>query len=194
MTSKRWSSTTKIIVASLLALLALGLLITFRAMIRPTIVALLLTFILHQPVNWVQGRTGWSRGASVSAVYLFLILLLILTPVAFLPSLVESLQSLSAALGTLVENLQSAALGPLLQFGDYQLSVDSLLQQVGTLIQDVLSPAAAGALGFALGLTTTVLSTVYVLVLGFWLLKDIHILQRTILNTVPVEYREDVRR
>lgn len=194
MTSKRWSSTTKIIVTSALALLAVILLITFRAMIRPTIVALLLTFILHQPVNWVQARIGWSRGASVAAVYLFLILLLIITPVAFLPRLIDSLQSLSSALGTLVENLQSADLGPLIQFGGYQLSLDSLLQQVGTLIQDVLSPAAAGALGFAVSLTSTVLSTVYVLVLGFWLLKDIHILQRTLLNVVPIEYREDVRR
>jgi len=194
MTSKRWSSTTKIIVASLLALLAVILLITFRAMIRPTIIALLLTFILHQPVNWVQRRTDWSRGASVFAVYFGLILLIILTPIAFLPRLVGSLQSLTAALGTLVDDLQSAALGPLLQFGDYQLSVDSLLQQMGTVIQDVLSPAAAGALGFALSLTTTVLSTIYVLVLGFWLLKDIHILQRTVLNAVPIDYREDVRR
>ncbi len=194
MTSKRWNSTTKIIVASLLALLALGLLVTFRAMIRPTIVALLLTFILHQPVNWVQARTGWSRGASVGGVYLFLILLLIITPVAFLPRLVESLQSLSTALGTLVNDLQTAALGPIFQFGGYQISLDSLFQQVGTLIQDVLSPAAAGALGFALSLTTTVLSTIYVLVLGFWLLKDIGILQRSLLNSVPVGYREDVRR
>jgi predicted PurR-regulated permease PerM/phosphoglycolate phosphatase-like HAD superfamily hydrolase len=194
MTSKRWSSTTKIIVTSLLALLAVILLITFRAMIRPTIVALLLTFILHQPVNWVQGRTGWSRGASVGGVYLFLILLLIITPVAFLPRFVESLQSLSTALATLVNDMQTAALGPIFQFGGFQISLDSLFQQVGTLIQDVLSPAAAGALGFALSLTTTVLSTLYVLVLGFWLLKDIHILQRAVLNSVPIDYREDVRR
>lgn len=194
MTSKRWSSTTKIVVASLLALLAVILLITFRSMIRPTIVAFLLTFILHQPVNWVQRRTGWSRGASVGGVYFGLILLLILTPVAFLPRLIDSLQSLSTALGTLVEDLQSAALGPIFQFGDYEISLDSLFQQLGTVIQDVLSPAAAGALGIALSLTTTVLSTIYVLVLGFWLLKDIHIFQRTILNSLPVDYREDVRR
>ncbi|MBX3050117.1 MAG: AI-2E family transporter [Caldilineaceae bacterium] len=193
MTSKRWSTTTKIIVASLLALLAVILLITFRAMIRPTIVALLLTFVLHQPVNWVQGRTGWSRGVSVGGVYLFLILLLIITPAAFLPRLVDSLQSLSTALGTLVDALQTSALGPIFQFGGFQVSLDNLFQQVGTIIQDVLSPAAAGALGFALSLTTTVLSTIYVLVLGFWLLKDISILQRTILNSIPVDYREDVR-
>jgi len=33
-----------------------------------------------------------------------------------------------------------------------------------------------------------------VLVLGFWLLKDIHLLQRAILNSVPIDSREDVRR
>ncbi|RME58020.1 MAG: AI-2E family transporter, partial [Caldilineae bacterium] len=194
MTSKRWSATTKIVVVALLILLAGVLLFTFRAMIRPTIIAFLLTFVLHQPVNWVQRRTGWSRGASVVAVYLFLILLLLAAPALFIPRLVGSAESLASALATLVEDLQGAAIGPILTIGEYQLSADSLLRQLGAAIQDVLSPAAAGALGFALSLTTTVLTTIYVLVLGFWLLKDINLLQRTIYNTIPADYREDMRR
>ena len=64
MNSRRWSNVTKIIVVSSLALIALILMVTFRTMIAPTIVAFLLAFILGYPVNWIQRRTGWARGAT----------------------------------------------------------------------------------------------------------------------------------
>ncbi len=193
MSSKRWNPTTKIVVMSVLGLLAALLLYAFRVMIQPTIIALLLTFVLYQPVSWVQQRTGWSRAASIVGVYLFVILLLISTPVLFVPRVVSSFESLSVMLNTLVADLQTATPGPLLDIGGFQLSVNSLLQQLGTIIQDVLSPAAAGALGLAATVTTGVLTTIYVLVLGFWLLKDIIKLQRMVMNALPPEYREDVQ-
>jgi predicted PurR-regulated permease PerM/phosphoglycolate phosphatase-like HAD superfamily hydrolase len=194
MTSKRWTTTTKIIVMAILAILAIILLITFRAMIRPTIIAFLLTFILYQPVNWVQRRTAWSRGVSIIAVYLILVALLLVAPVIFIPRLVESFDSLVAVLQTLVVDLQTATPAPIFTLGDYELSVNLLFQQLGELLQNILSPAAAGVFGFAITVTTTILTTVYVLVLGFWLLKDMSKLQRTLLEALPSDYREDIAR
>lgn len=194
MNSKRWSSTTKIIVTALLVLLAVVLLIAFRAMIRPTIIAFLLTFVLYQPVNQIQRRTGWSRAASVISVYILLVILLTAAPVFFLPRLASSLNSLVVLLDTLVADLQTADPGPLLALGAFELSPNSLLQQIGAVLQDVMSPVAAGALGFALTLTTSVLTIIYVLVLGFWLLKDMSQVERAVLNVVPLDYREDIRR
>jgi hypothetical protein len=72
MTSRRWGNVTKIIVITLLVLFALSLVITFRAMIQPTIVAFLFTFILGYPVNWIQRQTGWARGTAVLVLYVFL--------------------------------------------------------------------------------------------------------------------------
>ena len=74
MTTRRWNTTTKIIVASILALLGIVLLVTFRQVIAPTIVAFLLAFVLGYPVNWLQQRTGWGRGATVIAVYVMVVL------------------------------------------------------------------------------------------------------------------------
>ena len=193
MSSARWSTTTKIVVAAMLGLLAVLLLYAFRVMIQPTIIALLLTFVLYQPVSWVQQRTGWSRAASIVAVYLFVIFILIITPVIFVPRVASSFESLIVVLETLVTDLQTATPGPLLAIGGFELSVDNLLQQMGTIIQDVLSPAAAGALGLAATVTAGVLTTIYVLVLGFWLLKDVIKLQRMVMNALPPEYREDVQ-
>ena len=62
MSTKSWSTTTKIVVSASLGLLAVLLLYAFRVMIQPTIIALLLTFVLYQPVSWVQQRTGLEPG------------------------------------------------------------------------------------------------------------------------------------
>ncbi len=192
MASKRWSNTTKSVVIALLILSGLALLLVFRAMIEPTIIAFLLAFILHHPVNWIQHRTGWSRGASVVTIYGLLLLLLLVAPAIFIPGLADSFVSLLNALQTLIEQLQGASGGPVLHIGGFELSINSLFQQLGTALQDILSPAAAGALGLARTLTAGVLSTVYILVLTFWLLKDGHKAQRNLLWLVPTDYREDM--
>ena len=194
MSTKSWSTTTKIVVSASLGLLAVLLLYAFRVMIQPTIIALLLTFVLYQPVSWVQQRTGWSRATSIVAVYLLVISILIVMVAIFVPRVVSSFESLVILLETLVNDLQSAAPVPLLPIFGTSLSVNSLLQQLGTVIQSVLSQAGAGALGLAATFTTGVLATLYVLVLGFWLLKDIIKLQRMVMNALPSDYRDDVQR
>jgi predicted PurR-regulated permease PerM/phosphoglycolate phosphatase-like HAD superfamily hydrolase len=194
MTPNRWNTTTKIIVASLLSVFAIALLVTFRVMIRPTIIAFLLTFVLNRPVNWIQRRTGWGRAASIVLIYLLLLALVALTPAIIVPRLLDSFFSLRAAMENLVSDLQSAAPAPLLSFGQYDLSIEGILQQLGSILQDILSPAAAGAVGFALSLTTTVFATIYVLVITFWLLKDMNKLQRTMYELIPTDYSEEMRR
>lgn len=194
MSTKRWSTTTKIVVSALLGLLAAILLYAFRVMIQPTIIALLLTFVLYQPVSWVQQRTGWSRATSIVAVYLLVILILIIAPIIFVPRVVSSVESLLILLESIVADLQEAGTGTLPPIFGFNLNVNLILQQFGAVIQNVLSQAGTGALGLAATLTTGVLTTIYVLVLGFWLLKDIIKLQRMVMNALPSEYRDDVQR
>ncbi len=194
MSTKRWSTTTKIVVSASLGLLAVLLLYAFRVMIQPTIIALLLTFVLYQPVSWVQQRTGWSRATSIVAVYLLVILLLIIAPIIFVPRVVSSVESLLILLETMVADLEEAGTGTLPAIFGFDLNVNIILQQFGAVIQNVLSQAGTGALGLAATLTTGVLTTIYVLVLGFWLLKDVIKLQRMVMNALPTEYRDDVQR
>jgi len=194
MNSMRWTTTTKIIVSASLAAILIWLLVVFRSMIAPTVVALLLTFILGYPVTWIQRRTGWTRTTAVIATYLLVLALLALTPVLIIPRLSVMINSLNTALQELVVDLQTTSAGPLFAFGDFSVSVDNILQQLGSVLQNILSPAATGALSLARGLTTGILSTVYVLVICFWLLKDSHKLQRYLMAQVPASYSEDVRR
>ncbi len=112
MGSRRWSNVTKIIVVATLVVLGISIMVTFRAMIAPTVVAFLLAFILSYPVNWLQRNTGWARGAIVAVIYVALLALLILTPVLVIPRSAEILLSLRVTLEQLSTSLQSVSTGP----------------------------------------------------------------------------------
>lgn len=193
MTSGRWSNLTKIIVSATLALLAIVLLITLRAMIMPTIVAFLLAFILSYPASWIQRRTGWPRGITVGIIYIMLLAVAILAPALLYPwgnGLVDSLQE---TLEDIIVNLQTTTAGPIFVIGNYQLSVDTLLNNVGDLLQNVLFMGTTNPVSIFRGVTTGVLSILYVLVLSFWILKDMQKLQRAAIDQVPSEYQAEIR-
>ncbi|MCC6454884.1 MAG: AI-2E family transporter [Caldilineaceae bacterium] len=194
MGSRRWNNLTKIIVSVTLATLALILLITFRVLITPTIVAFLLAFILSYPVNWIQRSTGWARPIAVTFTYLGLLTVLILMPVLILPRLADLVLSLQSTLERLVEDLRNVSTGPLLSVGPVNFSLDMLFQQAGEFLGNLLVIATGNPLSLARGLTNSLITIVYVLVLGFWLLKDHYKLQRLVMDQIPVDYQEDVRR
>ncbi|MEZ4710919.1 MAG: AI-2E family transporter [Caldilineaceae bacterium] len=192
MSSRRWNTVTKIIVSSTLVLLAIALLITFRVMIPPTIVAFLLSFILSYPVNWIQRRTGWGRATTVAVVYVILIGLLAITPALFISRLMEMVNSLQIALESLIEDLQAQANLPLL--GGLNLPVDQLLQDAGALLINLLASITSNPFLVAREVTSRILTVIYVSVLNFWILKDMYKLQRFMLDQVPSDLQEDVRR
>jgi len=192
MNSRRWSNVTKIIVVSGLALLTVGLLVTFRVMIAPTIVAFLLAFILSYPVNWIQQRTGWARGAIIALIYVLLLGLVALTPALFMSRALSLFDSLQAALDGLVTELDNPREIPLI--GNLVLPVEDLLQNAASILSGVFSSINTNPFLLARGVTTGILTVIYVLVLNFWILKDLYQLQRFTLDLIPADYQEDMRR
>ncbi len=192
MNSRRWSNLTKIIVLAFLAVLTIVLLVTFRAMIPSTIVAFLLAFVLSYPVNWIQQRTGWGRGSSIAFIYACLFILLLLLPAILIPRITGLVTSLRELLDNLITTLQSGG-GPLFEFGGYSLSVNNLMQEMGDLLQNVLIVATRDPASIFRGVTNSFLITIYVLVLNFWLLKDLHRLRRRAIDQIPPDYQGEVR-
>lgn len=192
MTSRRWSNITKIIVTTLLVLFALGLVITFQAMIQPTIVAFLFAFILSYPVNWIQRQTGWARATAVLVLYGVLLLAFALTPALLIPRSLGLFDSLQQTLSELIISLQTMV-GPGGLLGELHLSADNLLQQLGDALQNGLV-STANPLSIVQGVTSSVVLLVYILVLNFWLLTDLHKLRRLLFEQIPVDYQEDLRR
>jgi len=189
MSSRRWTNITKSIAAATLAILAIFLLVTFRAMIPPTIVAFLIAFILSYPVNWIQSRTGWTRGTVVVCFYLLFLGTLAAGPALAIPWMMGLADSLRETLEELVQALQTSS-GTTFGWGVFQISADTLFAEAGNILQNVLG--LANPLSIARGVTTGVLTVVYVLVLNFWILKDLHKLRRAIFEQIPADYQEDM--
>lgn len=193
MPSRRWNNVTKIIISATLVILFLVLIVTFRAMIAPTIVALLLAFILSYPVNWIQRQTGWARRTAVVVLYVLLLTLVAVTPAFFIPRTLTLFASLQQTIEDLIAQLQTTSTGLLVTFGDLDLSPDVIFQQVAEGLQNVLL-ATANPFSIFRNVTYSVLQVLYVLVLNFWLLTDLHKLRRSIYEQIPIDYQEDVRR
>lgn len=162
-------------------------------MIAPTIVAFLLSFILSYPVNWIQGRTGWPRGVTVALIYIFLILMVGLAPALFMSRIFALGESLQGTLEQLVTNLQNPGDG-LIEIGNLTFPVGDLLQDAGGILGNVVSSLPTNPFWVAREVTSRILTLIYVLVLNFWLLKDMYKLQRFVMKQISSEYQEDVRR
>ena len=194
MGSRRWGNVTKIVVVATMAIIAIVLLVTFREMIAPTIVAFLLAFLLSYPVNWIQRSTGWARGGAILIVYNVLVALAALLPILIIPRSAELVGALQESIDILVVSLQSVARGPLFGLGPLQVSTDELFAQAGDALSNVLIVSTRNPLTIARGVTTSILTAVYIMVLTFWILKDLYKLQRLILDQIPTDYQEDARR
>ena len=190
MPSRRWSSSTKAGVVVALVLLAIWSVIAFRAMIPSTIVAFLLAFTLGYPVNWIQQRTGWARTPAIVLLYVVILFLILLMPVLVLPRAASLANSLQQTLVELIDNLQTAVIS----LGSFQIPVNDLFEPLSAALQNLLSAASVNPWSIFRGLTNGLLIVIYVMVLNFWLLKDMQRLQRLLLEQIPSDYQEDVRR
>ena len=189
MGSRRWSTVTKIIVAASLAVLAIVLTVMFRVLIAPTVVAFLLAFILSYPVNWIQRSTGWARSLAVTVIYILLLAVVALMPILIVPRLADLVASLQTTLQDLVTQLQGVSDGPFFVIGPARFSLNTLFQQAGDILSNLLVVATGNPLS-----TNSVITVFYVLVLNFWLLNDIYKIQRLVIDQIPVDYQEDARR
>jgi len=190
MPSRRWNTVTKASVVAALIILVIWAVVMFRAMIPSTIVAFLLAFVFGYPVNWIQRQTGWARTPAVVLLYTALLLMVVLMPVLVLPRASSLLNSLQQTLIELIDNIQTAVIS----IGPIHMPVNELLQPLSEALQNILSVASINPWSFFRGITNGILIAIYVMVLNFWLLKDLQKLQRLMIEQIPADYQEDVRR
>jgi len=190
MPSRRWNNLTKIIVTVALITIAILVVVTFRAMIAPTIVAFLLAFVLGYPVNWIQQRTGLTRAAAVVVLYAGLLLALVIITVLIIPRA----SGLATSLQQTIEELATSLLASQFQLGTLTLSVGNLFEPLSGAMENIAGAVTADPLSMVREVTASVLTVVYVMVVNFWLLKDLNKLQRLMMDQIPLDYQEDTRR
>jgi predicted PurR-regulated permease PerM len=75
--SPRWGPTTKLVVALTLVAVVAGLVIQFRGIIAPLLMALVLAYLLNPVAGFMQRSLRMSWSLSVGLIYLLLLIILI---------------------------------------------------------------------------------------------------------------------
>jgi predicted PurR-regulated permease PerM len=191
--SKRWSNTTKwlVIISSLLALV--WIVYRFSQIISPLAIAVILAYVLNPPVRFLTTRTRLPRTLVVASIYLALIVILSLAVVAFVPSLIQQVKIMDVDLQDSVEDVSSFFEQSLFIFG-FPIDLLALYEEVSGTLQSIVSPLASQTVSFLIGLASGFAWLIFVLIVSFYLLKDLGKFGRSVYGLVPVDYQDEFRR
>ena len=200
--SPSWGSTTKMVVGLTIVGIVAALLVQFRGIIGPLILAFILTYLIHPLAMRFSSSTKFTWRASVNLIYLLLVILLAglitiagLAVVQQLQSLIGIVQRFVTQLPQMVADLSSHIyyIGPFqLDFSQFDLQtltdqllagVQPLLGQVGGLV-GTLATSAAATIGWG----------IFVLLISYFLLADAEQVPSAVVQVEIPGYTSDLRR
>lgn len=191
--SVRWSPFTKGVATVGLLLFGAWLLNRFHALLAPLVTTALVAYVLNLPVGLLVRRTGLSRPLATVVVYLVLILLLVLLPALFGPRLVAQVAALEIDLQAIQQTMERLAAQPITILR-LQIEPQKLLDQVMGGLGSLLSPVAASAFVVVANAAEAVGWLIFVLVVSFLLVKDLHYFGRLIGERIPASLEPDFYR
>ncbi len=178
--SPRWGPTMKLIVGLTFVGIVAGLLVYFRGLIGPIILAFVLSYLLHPVADRLSALTRLSWKGSVNVIYLVLLVLLGASITIAGLAVVQQIQNLILVVERFLNNLPQIVaelsvrtyyLGPLeLDMVQFELGtiterflayLQPLLGRIGSLVSSAATSAAA-TMGWVL----------FVLVISYFLLAD----------------------
>jgi predicted PurR-regulated permease PerM len=201
-TSPKWSSTTKLLVGLTIIALVAALLIQFRTIIGPLILAFMLAYILHPVVARISSipKVSW-RGA-VNLIYLLLVILLGTSFTLTGLAVATQLQLLIGFVQRNVTNLPAIAadlsnrvytIGPfVINFAQFDLQ--SVLNQLLAAVQPILGRAGTLISTFATSAAATLGWGFFVLIISYFLLADASKMSDDLVHIEIPGYTSDIRR
>jgi len=214
--SPPWSTTTKAIVAATTLILSALTIWRFRAFIPPFVLALLLAYILHPSITFVETRTSLKRVHSVLLVYLLLLIvgvgglfILILgafqqmaTLTAQLPELMgrvgTQIQSITDGISSQIPSLSARLPAPFqdiidwneIRIADY-FSLEALTQQALSLVDPIFS----GGWNFAQAMFSIIAFIALIFIVSIYIASDIPRIGKVISDFAHQPgYRQDADR
>ncbi|GMQ77977.1 MAG: AI-2E family transporter [Anaerolineae bacterium] len=192
MTSKPWSTTTRLIVIVMVIALTILLIYEIRSLMPALIIASLIAYILNLFVRYLGKRTQLSRGWSVHLVYFIFILLIIAAPGTLVPLGVSQAKTFADEWLMIREEIDELASEPI-DFVGITIPIDQLWEDVTSVSTDI---------DFTYGSAISVIETtslglikiVIIIVVSYYLLKDWKQLRQWLINILPESGRGDAER
>jgi predicted PurR-regulated permease PerM len=197
-----WNSGTKLIVGLTFVGILVALLIYFRSIIGPLLLAIILAYVLHPVAGFLHHKTrlNWRWAVNIVFVIFVLILLSILAVsgiaiVQQMQSLINVINTFTVGLPEFVEDISSRSyvIGPY-QFGLSQTDLQSLTNQVLDTLQPVLGRFGSVLSSFAASALITMGWIMFVLVIAYFLLARTGEVTDEMINFDIPGYNDDIRR
>jgi predicted PurR-regulated permease PerM/phosphoglycolate phosphatase-like HAD superfamily hydrolase len=193
MPSTEWSRTTKRLVVVGLVIIFLLILYVFRDLLPPVAIALVLAYILKPIADLAERRIKLPRTLAVILVFLVILLLFSIIPVTVVPYAVEQVRRLNVDIQELTDTL-IAFLSQPIQILDRQFSLQDLVGDLQTAVQDLLQPFATQTVTLLFGVASSLLWIISILIISFYLVKDADRLRTFFDRMAPPGYTEELRR
>jgi len=179
--SPKWSSTFKMVIGITIAGLLMALLIYFRSIIGPLILAFILIYLLHPLAAFLNTHTRLSWRASVNVIYIILLILVItsstltgLAAVQQIESLIRVVERFVNDLPSLIDKLSSQIIiiGPYSIDLSHYTDLSQLGNQVINALQLIIGRAGTLAGSFASATASTIAWGFFVLIISYFVLAD----------------------
>jgi predicted PurR-regulated permease PerM len=188
--SKRWNDSTKRLVFTGVIIALTLTLYRFRTIIAPTVIAIILAYILNPLVKFIQTRAKLSRAWVVSILYLILIVLLSLVPAIVVPILVQEVREVNVDIQKVADGISQFFDQPIV-FLNYSFDTRSVYEEISGTLQDTISTLVGHSLDILLGVAEGFVWLVFILFISFYLLKDADKLSKWASGLAPPDYRDE---
>lgn len=200
--SPTWGPTTKLIVGLTVVAMAAALMIQFRNIIGPLILAFMLAYLLYPLASLITERVHLPWRTAVNLIYIALLILLSglftatgLATAQQLQSLITILERFVADLPSIVADLSTRVIeiGPFIRFDLKQLDFQTATQQALSTIQPMFGQATSLISTFATSAAVTLGWVLFILLISYFLLAESEQVTHDLVKVEIPGYNEDVR-
>ncbi len=188
----RWNSTTKVVVAIILFVLFAVALYTFRIVLVPLIIGVMIAYILQPVVRRMQRSTPLSRGVATGVVYLAVLALVIPIGIILVPVVIEQIIYSQSQLISFARYLNAMGADATIEVSGFTFEVQELVRQITSALTDFATSVASTSVSFVLDAARIFLMVVFTFVIGFYLTRDTDLVVHWVYGLTPSSYRSDV--
>lgn len=164
----------------------------FSVVLAPLVVAVIIAYLLNPIVNWVSQRSRFRRSIVAAIIYISFLSILILIPTLLAPLLVQQLSNLDFNVQGLSAELDDA-LGTKIIIAGLEIDIPSLMEPVTGSLDSIFSPLAAWAANLAVGIAGGFIWTIFIFVVGYYILVDANRFSDWVDSWIPSDYLEEFK-
>jgi predicted PurR-regulated permease PerM len=187
-----WPYPTKLTISLLLLVLFIFLLSRFHEIILPIIIAIIIAYILNPIVNFFHGRVRLPRALIILFTYIIVLAIIISIPILIIPILANDFASFEINFQQIIQSVEDA-LAQQYHVAGITINPSTLVGQIIGALQGLLQPIIGQSVSLVMGIITSIIWIIFILVVSFYLVKDGSKLEVWFTSHLPPAYLPDYK-